>query len=640
MKMGYIYRSYLCSSAHLVLGQSAFIETISKEDFLKNNSKHWLFDSLQNDARYLSVTPIRMNDLWSFQTGGELTFSLPTVQDPIRAVVTSPRRYTDSRYSWTGNVLNSQDEIVGHAVFFQEGDKKFGQVELRNRRFIIRDLNANIDDDQVLVEIDQAALPVNSCGTEGLNDPPGGPEAEQQVPPPPLPPPPPPPPDTCEAIVTVLFLHTQKVWDAGIDPVQLSTMGLHALNEAIDSSAIPNTELEVVSAGNVLFENYADTEDDSESIINELLPQDTFVQRLRNERRADLVILLTEEDIFYIQDNTINYGVVGLANVNEVTDSNKVYSVVEADHSGVTKTIVHEIGHLFGCRHRGGGHSYANGYQICLNPNAFGYCAGGTVNTIMNPSANDNTVLRFSNSDPNHFYQGAVVGNDMADNVRMIGNTACPISQFRMPLFRAFISGPTNVSNNPNTDYLYSSYYQNCPVGPVTYRWEVSWDYGNTFSHLSLLEDAVLDGADVPSQAPEGIIKLTAVCTGDTSIVFLDIKNWSAWNLVEEENPNVATTNGRKNIQPLNINLDTPLSVYPNPTTGNLNIRMAKPLTGAVSINLISNDGREQKLYESNLKKQEQRFSYDISHYAPGFYVLEIRTDTECFRTPIILTQQ
>ncbi|MDV7398860.1 hypothetical protein RZS08_46060, partial [Arthrospira platensis SPKY1] len=71
-----------------------------------------------------------------------------------------------------------------------------------------------------------------------------------------------------------------------------------------------------------------------------------------------------------------------------------------------------------------------------------------------------------------------------------------------------------------------------CAGGVVGYHWEISWDYSNTFQHLSFGQTAVLAGADVPPNAPVGQIRLTANCSQAVEYVsFLDLRNWSAQNL-------------------------------------------------------------------------------------------------------------
>jgi hypothetical protein len=506
LTLPYLIFLIFCCSAFCLKSQSSFIETLQESTFLQGNAKRWIYDSLKTDSRYVNVTPIRVKDLWSFQTGGTLIFSLPHVQFTLNIRATAPRRYTSTRYSWAGTIVNQYNQPIGRAVFFQEGDKYFGTIDLPNRKLVIQDLNAGVPDDQVLVEFDQTNPPNEICGTDSFLSPPGGPTGGPEG----GPPPPPPPLDTCQAVVAVLFLYTQRVLDVGRDPDQIATMAVQALNETLGQSASSHTDVRVVIAGLdtlTSFDDYANEAADCEETINTFMPRDSTTQALRNQYRADIVVLLQETDIFYINNGSINYGVVGIANINEEFDSNRVYSTVEAGSAGVTKTIVHEIGHLFGCRHRGGGHSFANGFQLCINPNTFGGCQGN-VNTIMNPSANDNTIYRFSNADPSVLYETVPIGADTADNMSMINRTACNISEFRIPLFYPFISGPTNVSHNIGIDYDYSPLYQNCidPQGPSSYTWEVSWDYGNTYSFLSFDEDAVLEGENVPTHAPWGII--------------------------------------------------------------------------------------------------------------------------------------
>jgi hypothetical protein len=179
-----------------------------------------LYTQLESDPNNLSVTPIRLNDIWDFQSMGEITFTLLDVTDSISARVTIPKRYSATHYEWAGEVIDSTNFPIGRVVFIRKGDKEFGRIQLLDRRFIIRDLgSSSTNDDQVLIEINQAALGNGGCGSDDLGDPPPGPGDPQAE----LPPGPP----TCQAAIRILFLYTQEVLDsATLDPESMADLGL------------------------------------------------------------------------------------------------------------------------------------------------------------------------------------------------------------------------------------------------------------------------------------------------------------------------------------------------------------------------------------------------------------------------------
>lgn len=193
------------------------------------------------------------------------------------------------------------------------------------------------------------------------------------------------------------------------------------------------------------------------------------------------------------------------------------------------------------------------------------------------------------------------------DNTRMIARTACTIGlfggmvegDFDDPPFSAFASGPTSISHDNSSVFEYSSYYQGCLDGIVTYHWEISWDYGNTFQHLSFGEDAVLGAIDVPEHAPVGYIRLTAMCSEepDTYVDFLEVKNWTA-NYAEiipgminvrEEGRSDGKQEKTRGIS-LQSSQNT-FSAFPNPVRDILQIRKHSRSENQVYVFLVSAQG-------------------------------------------------
>jgi hypothetical protein len=72
--------------------QSSFIEAYPRDTFLAGCTRLALFHRIESDSRHLTATPIRVGKLWDHQDMGELIFSLPGVEQPIRALAKMPRR--------------------------------------------------------------------------------------------------------------------------------------------------------------------------------------------------------------------------------------------------------------------------------------------------------------------------------------------------------------------------------------------------------------------------------------------------------------------------------------------------------------------------------------------------------------------
>lgn len=639
-----------------VNAQSDFIEPIARTSFFSESTLENLYYNQASDTRYLEVTPIRMNNLWDFNSMGELTFNLPGVEKPIHAVVSTPKRFSETEYSWVGNILDETKQIIGHVNFIQKGDKKFGSISIENRRFIIRDLNTVFDDDQLLVEIDKESI-VTACGVGNEHDsvivndpvffgPTGG-------------------GDDCEAVITVLILYTQEVMmDENIMEEQLADLGILDLNTALTESSIPNTQVAVEVAAYELLEGYIEQSDADDAL--EDLSQNENIPALRDEHNADLVVLFQRTDLFrtttsdgvlVIEDIAGYANINGVDNTDDVPDINRVFSIIEADAS--SEIFAHEVGHLLGCRHikENDPHEYANAYdEVCTQP----IVVGGQMecnqykSTIMDGLGDADRVLRFSNPDGD--YMGYAIGDTDHNNAQMIALTACPISlfggmvegEFEDPPFNMYATGPLEVSHDEYTYYEYSTYYHGCLDGFVDYFWDISWDYQNTFQPLSTDENAIIEGTDIPLDMPIGYLRVKAHCSEepDTVVKILELRNWSALNLEAKPNGETIVESNDSNFKVLDEEEITVGSgeedvfrAYPNPVKDILVIEYGALSGTTLDITLTSAHGIKHKLYDGTLHAAKMNESFDISELLPGFYYLEINTNAKYFCKPLIIVQ-
>lgn len=639
--------------------QAGFLQAYPRSVFVQSCTKMALFNSIENDTHHLSTTPIRINDLWAHQQMGELVFSLPGVGKPIRAVANMPCRYPNGDYTWTGDAMDEVGRPIGHVAFIKKGKKQFGNITIGSRSFIIRDLNMEHDDDQVLVEINPS-LVNTGCGADlhedGTTHPPVVPDDGTIFNT---------PPGGCDAVISILVLYTQEVVDQGYDPEQLAINGMTDLNVALTESLIPNSNISAILAGVALLDGFTELVDGRDAV--ESLADYDNTTSLRDEYGADLVILFQTRDLTVRNPFTnevidlegIAIGINDVANSNGTPDVDIAFSVIEARASSLT--FAHEVGHLLGCRHlkEDDPHEYANANTFCVRYQTIPTNGGLMVcdeyrNTIMDGKLRNglSRVLRFSNPDTTGNYLGYISGTEYHNNAQMIALTACDISEFGNQdeafNFSAFSSGPTNIFHGNNAVFEYSSYYWGCLEGSVTYSWEISWDYGATYQVFSTGEDARVNGSNVPLNTPYGYIRFTATCSERTNapfIHFLELKNWSAHNLIGDVGDGrasemvVAKSFGAKKQREFESD-DNQLFIYPNPASSVLHIGMRTLVEPPVVMRLISTQGVKYYLKEGATNYSDAVLSFDVNNIPPGFYVLELLSEKANFRSPLIITRK
>ena len=76
-------------------------------------------------------------------------------------------------------------------------------------------------------------------------------------------------------------------------------------------------------------------------------------------------------------------------------------------------------------------------------------------------------------------------------------------------------------------------------------------------------------------------------------------------------------------------------TIYPNPTNENLNISLNK-VAGKVSIDLYTSEGKS--VWENSYTTYDkQDFQFDVSHLAPGIYILDIEVNGEIIREKVLI---
>ncbi|MGK0314745.1 MAG: hypothetical protein ACI86M_000965 [Saprospiraceae bacterium] len=372
--------------------QSNILETLNESNFLTNNSKRTIYDDKKENSAFASVTPIILHSIWNFQINGFLEFTLPNKSNIIKAKLSYIEKYSDDDFIWRGDIY-SDDNIIGYCLFIKKGDKNFGEIKYNDEHYIIEDLNAGILEDQILIRVSDQ-YDGGGCGHVDHNDHTGiepqangdhyhggeggsgassgefsGPNGTD-----------------CAAEITVLFVYSSEIDTDSYDMEQIAIIDIANLNEALDVSEIPNTNIKAKIVGIELLTDYNENTGNATLILEDFDTDGEFydgLNDLRDEYDADIVLLFQTKDLFIVNpDLTINNNVAGAAIALDNPEIFKTIGVLDANDI-LNSVIAHEIGHIFGCRHVNGGHQYANGHE--WQETIQGFPSGPVRSTLMNP---------------------------------------------------------------------------------------------------------------------------------------------------------------------------------------------------------------------------------------------------------------
>ncbi|HMR88721.1 MAG TPA: zinc-dependent metalloprotease [Saprospiraceae bacterium] len=570
-----------------------------------------------------------------------MKFRLPGEIEELSAYVKRIDGFDRDNYIWTGDLKSNDGTVKGYCSFFRRGSKSYGTIFYEETQYIIEDLDASEEDDQILIKINNHHGP--GCGgpfvppvyqdpTAGIphqapvHDGPidngnEGNSNHDEVN----------PRSNCAAEITVLFLLTPEAKASNFDADQISDIGIEnlkiALSESINEDDYP---VEVVKVGIETFSSNNYEIINSVDILRDM-SQDPEILSLRDEYDADLIILYQLTDMTFTKNGeTIEIG--GLANVNLSASEDQVYSVIELDDSNFSPLLEgHEIGHLFGCGHLDSGHPYANAYA--WNNANEGYKSYATLMQL----SLEGSIPLFSNPDHHHpTVDDDPAGTEKHNNTKMICKNACAMAGFGESIgdgpnptvqnFYSFINGPTYVYNDMYINFTWNTLNYGC-IGVIDYNWDIDITLGLPAQYIDLSEDptATLDGAIVPNNVPTVFLRVETTClsSGETNLSLVSLKNWSAQNFKEEEVIELRQSENGK----LNFN------IYPNPASEEVIIplRFAK---GALKACLVTLDG--QKIDVSNfVNRNGYYFTIDLANIPSNFYLLHLLTDEVNITKPI-----
>jgi Metallo-peptidase family M12 len=335
-------------------------------------------------TRFTSV-----GELSKMSQDGQLTINV--TGKPIAFKVQEANYLSEKDYEWYGT-STSGDELLLLAV---EG-AKIGSATIGAIQYELHDLGDGL---AAWMELEQntSTNTVNECGTvpEEKEDPLVATNTDAP----------------CRT--RVLMLYTNAAINATPNMNARIALCIAQANTALANSQVPvsTCRLELAFKKKLAF-----TETNSIDLDIQNLPNNQEAKALRDQYAADIVVLLTKG----------NYGTTA-GQVPAIGPNNaKAYAIVQTNAAtSLNYTFVHEVGHLFGCRHNN-------------DPNAtfqrgHSFAANGLRKTLMNVLAEPvggSRILHFSN--PNVNFQNVPTGiSDSRDNTKRILQTACTVAAFR-----------------------------------------------------------------------------------------------------------------------------------------------------------------------------------------------------------------
>lgn len=544
---------------------------------------NWEANPLNAEIDFVSV-----NEISGIESGGSILVNLPNLSN-LTMNTNSVVHDDEGGYHWSGNFQNGE----GNALFYYDGNRTFGYINHNDDTYSIKEIGGH----SVLIKHDDSSMSIHECAT------PEGGEPLLKGPPTPK----------VSCIITVLVLYTNAANSAG-NPQSDAALFIANTNQALENSAADHR---VKLVGVRPFTAFIETPSHADDL--DFLRTSPYANDLRDQYNADLVVALTDGNY------TGNFGgfIYGRAYVNEAGDSDYGFCISEIDAPSGRHTFAHELMHDLGARHDTDstpGFAHAHSFTTGTGQNM------QTRRTILAAaSLNESRELNFSN--PAVSFIGVPTGIvNTNDNVRQINALGCIVSQYKIGRvsscidFNALILGPTDGSGDEMLTWCANS--SGCE-GNVSYQWEYSY---NGFSWSDIPNSNNMCQPFVMPTDNDLHLRVTVTCisngcrTTDTHLVINDGDGG--------ENP-FGGGNNQKVIDK-NNNTNGAFKVFPNPTSGEINIVFTGLIEEGKDIGfkyrIFDNGGKEIMNGHANVSD-----SINLSKIPSGHYIISVQTKNSTF---------
>jgi hypothetical protein len=583
-------------------GSGQILRPVSNEseDILSDKSRQ----ALQKLRENTWVRDVRIADFGNLMTehsNNELNFSVPGYRKlRIQARTTKFEYTSENQYNYLGEIGD------GYVLFGKKSGEIFGQINTGDRVIGINHLEANkvvlFDYDIDKLRIGSCALPNeshdklpsgrirdNSPNTLGPRP---GPAVEHLV----------------DPVVRVLVLYTPAAAAFGVSITQTVNTALQQYSAARYNS---NVTTQVYLAGIVSFDVVEDQTGETggiraENTVNQLA-QNLAAQTLRDSYDADVVIMLTNGN--FSDPYQVTQGIVAGIGPSE----SMAYAVVQIAAATANYTFIHELGHLFGCRHQ----NDLLGPYPDSKPHTWSLGWGPWTNhysTLLWSPPNTTRTLNFSNPDTySHGQRTGVYGE--RNNARIMSENGWILQGFQdsdpqIPMSVA-VSGPDYAAFGEPLHFVPQI---NQPgIEPYSYNW--------------------FSTAGPPGSGPSYFVTMPETSSMTVYLTVTDINSQTAntsknvyWNglsnsLLKDEQLKETLISDSDLLAPL---------VHPNPASSEFTISFPKSKAGVAKVLVADAKGRQLRqidvVLRSNSITQE---NVDISELPTGTYFVTLVIDQQ-----------
>jgi len=412
--------------------------------------------------------------------------------------------------------------------------------------------------------------------------------------------------------------------------------------------------------------------DPSGEIGTDLNNLSVVAANIRNEFRADLVVMLTSTDYFNTSGRALAGEIVDDEFEYRAPHEDFAFAIVEVEHSLQHIVFPHEIAHLFGARHNRGSNVPCNS----SNPNCGDdndTCAHDWRFSAINdaPNGQDRTIMaelfnshigvgsmrapHFSN--PNVQFNGFDTGRENDNNTKVIQNGTCVVRNHRPPReMDVTISGEHLWCplSNENFPYTYSVNV-NAPVAglpgrpPYTYEWRYNTDGNFTAANPgTLLSTGTSVNFNTVPVCPQFFLRLNVtssdgITQSATRVISTTSCNDCSPDFLRTSQEDSSSSDIHNN-HTINDEQTVHLSdfsnnyrIFPNPFSSDLQIERQTNEYMPFSVTIFDITG---KVVNQTMNTNQNVLNIDLNKCADGIFTIQITDEYNVVTHKIIKVQK